>query len=152
MEQSKAKDYKFIMQLLSNFKGEFIDCCYMICSWCHEREYDFEEQSYCLEILCDNYGKIKSTETEVIKGYISKEQQETLTRNYGKFVDEVLNAALHKAYYNGYSNDEFYKTLWIGICNCGIITSIIEQSFAMYYIAIDRKIPYFNHTQNRFYF
>lgn len=143
MEQSKLEDYKFILQLLSSFNGEFIDCCYTICNWCDEKEYDFKQQSYCLEVLCNNYGKIKSTETEVIKSYISKEKNEELTKNYGKFVDEILNTNLHKAYHNGYSSEEFYETLWIGLCNSGIIASIIERAFAMYYIAIDRKVPYF---------
>lgn len=142
MEQLK-EDCNFILQLLSNFKGEFIDCCYMICNWCDEKEYDFEKQSYCVEILCENYGKIRSTETEIVKSYISKEQKEILTRNYGKLVDEMLNATLRKAYYNGFLCEEFYRTLWIGLCNSGVITSLDERAFAMYYIAIDRKIPYF---------
>lgn len=143
MEQSKMEDHKFIVQLLSNFQGEFIDCCYMICQWCDEREYDLEQQSYCVKVLCDNYGKIKSTETEIIKSFISNDQKEILIKNYGRFVDEVLNTTLHKAYQHGYLNDEFYQTLWIGLCNCGIITTLAERAFSLYYIAIDRKIPYF---------
>ena len=143
MEYSKVDDYKFIFELLSNFRGEFIDCCYIICSWCDEREYNFEEQAHCLEVLCDNYGKIKSTETKIVKSYISRERNEQLVKSYGKFVDEVLNTTLQKAYHNGYSREEFYKRLWIALCNCGIITTIIERAFAMYYIAIDRKVPYF---------
>ena len=54
-----------------------------------------------------------------------------------------MSVNLKKAYQNGYSAQEFYRSLWIGICNSGIITTLIERAFAMYYIAIDKKIPYF---------
>lgn len=143
MEQLKNEDHSYILQLLSSFKGEFLDCCYLICNWCDDKMYSYEEQAYCVQVLCENYGKIRSTESEAIKNYISNEKKEELTKGYGKFVDEVLNVTLHKAYSNGYSNEDFYKTLWIGLCNCGIIKSVVERAFALYYVAIDVKVPYF---------
>lgn len=143
MEELKNKIHNYVLQLLSTFKGEFIDCCYTVCKWCEENEYNLEEQSYCVELVCDNYGIIRSSEENILKCYISKEEKEELIREYGKFVDEILNVTLHKAYHNGYLNGEFYQTLWIGLCNCGIISSLKERVFALYYVAIDRKVPYF---------
>ena len=143
MEIVINEKYSFILELLKVYDGELIDCCYEICMWCDEKGYDFEEQADCLQVFFEYYEKIKSIKTKEIKSHISEEQEEILIKNYGKFVDEVLNVNLKKAYQNGYSAQEFYRSLWIGICNSGIITTLTEKAFAMYYIAIDMKIPYF---------
>lgn len=135
--------FEMISQLLSSYRGNFIDCCYYICNWCSEQNYDLREEADCLKIVCELYGTFQSLKTQLVPEYINDDLKDTLKRRYGKLVNELLNTCIENAYYHGDSVDEFYFRLWFSICSNGLISEIEEKAFALYYIAIDNKVPYF---------
>lgn len=132
---------KDVKELLCTYKGELIDLCLYIYNSIKEEPYD--QQSECFQVLCEEYGSIKSNETVILEKTIQKTELDILTDQYGEYVNQVLNSLLKKSYNEGSSSRQFYNNLWIAIMNGGIITKDKEYAFAIYYIIIDRKIPYF---------
>ena len=133
-----AQDVK---NLLCTYSGELIDCCLYFYNNIKKEEYD--RQIECFQILCEEFGSVKSNETVILKNVISKTELDILTDQYGEYINEILNSLLKKAYNEEYSSRQFYHNLWAAFINGGIITSEKEFAFAIYYIIIDRKIPYF---------
>lgn len=130
-----------VKDLLCSYRGELIDCClYFYNEIKHE---PYEKQVSCFQVLCEEYGAVKSNETVIIEKAIRKSELDVLADQYGDYVNEILNSLLKKSYNIGYSSREFYHDLWAAFINGGIITSEKEYAFAIYYIIIDRKIPYF---------
>lgn len=132
---------KDVKELLCSYRGELIDCCLYFYNRIKQESY--EHQVNCFQVLCEEYGSVKSNETVILEKAIRKSELDILTDQYGKYVNEVLNSLLKKSYNNGYSSREFYHNLWAAFINGGIITSEKEYAFAIYYVIIDRKIPYF---------
>lgn len=130
-----------VKELLCTYRGELIDCCLYFYNIVKEESY--ERQIECFQTLCEEYGSIKSNETVILEKAIEKKELDILTDQYGEYVDEVLNSLLKKAYSETYSSRQFYHNLWAAFINGGIITSSKEFAFAIYYVIIDRKIPYF---------
>ena len=132
---------KDVKELLCSYRGELIDCCLYFYNRIKQESY--EHQVSCFQVLCEEYGSVKSNETVILEKAIRKSELDILTDQYGEYVNEVLNSLLKKSYNNGYRSREFYHNLWAAFINGGIITSEKEYAFAIYYVIIDRKIPYF---------
>ena len=130
-----------IDELLKKFSGRIIDLCYEIVDGIQEN--DFAEQVDIVGYFCETFGTVKSEKTLEISSHISDETLENLKELYGKFVDELLEATLKKAYNMGMDNSSFYQLLWGNIVKADMFGDVEEKSFALYYIVIDRRIPYF---------
>lgn len=130
-----------VEQLLRLYDGELIDCCLLLFESVQEET--IETQVECFQAFCDNYRMITSNRTEKIPRKVPQRELDILTDTYGKYVDELLNSSLKKAYSHGFSKIEFYDVLWRSIINCGIVTKAEEYAFSIYYIVIDKKIPYY---------
>ncbi len=130
-----------IDELLKQFSGRIIDLCYEVVKEMENE--NFEEQVNSVNYFCETFGTMKSDKTLEISQYISDEMLENLKDLYGKFVDELLETALKKAYNMGMEQEEFYELLWGNVVKSDMFSKIEEKSFALYYIVIDRKIPYF---------
>jgi len=66
-----------------------------------------------------------------------------LKSKYGEYVNEHIKTSIKKAYYNSYSKYDFYALLLNGIIVSGMFSTKNEIAFAMYYIIIDIRIPFF---------
>lgn len=132
---------KKVRELLCCYSGELIDVCLYFYE--HIKGISLEQQIECFKELCETYGVVKSNETQQIEAVISKEELDILTDQYGEYINQVLNSLLKKSYKEGYSSRQFYYSLWQAFINGGIITTEKEYAFTIYYIIIDRKIPYF---------
>lgn len=130
-----------VVQLLKLYDGELIDCCLFLYESMEENT--IEIQVDCFQTFCDNYRIITSNRTQKIQRKIKQRDLDILTDTYGKYVDELLGSALKKAYSGGFSKIEFYDILWRSIINSGIVTKKEEFAFCIYYIVIDKKIPYY---------
>lgn len=130
-----------VKELLCSYRGELIDFCLYFYNQIKNDPY--EQQVCCFQVLCEEYGFVKSNETVILQKTISETELDLLTDQYGEYVNEVLNSLLKKAYNIGYSSREFYHDLWAAFLNGGLITTEKEYAFAIYYVIIDRKIPYF---------
>lgn len=130
-----------IKKLLCSYRGELIDCCLYIYNGIKEEP--VAQQVECFQTLCEEYGSVKSNETVVLERAITKSELDILTDQYGEYVNQVLNSLLKKSYSESYSTRQFYHNLWAAFVNGGIVTLEKEYAFAIYYVIIDRKIPYF---------
>lgn len=132
---------EFVMSKLKTYSGEIYDLCYLICEEFQEELLD--EQVISVQTLCQSFGFVTSDKSEEVNSPILKEDVEILKNNYGKYVNELLAATLKKGYYCNWGIDEFYNALWKSICSGEIIKTLEEKAFALYYILIDKRIPYF---------
>ena len=130
-----------VKDLLCTYRGELIDLCLYFYNSVKDESYEQQVESF--QVLCEEYGSIKSNETVVLKNTISERELDILTDQYGEYVNQVLNSLLKKSYNEGYSSHQFYHNLWAAFINGGIVTAEKEYAFAIYYIIIDKKIPYF---------
>ena len=130
-----------VKDLLCTYRGELIDLCLYFYNSVKAESY--EQQVECFQVLCEEYGSIKSNETVFLENTISKRELDILTDQYGEYVNQVLNSLLKKSYNEVYSSHQFYHNLWAAFINGGIVTEEKEYAFAIYYIIIDKKIPYF---------
>lgn len=130
-----------VKDLLCSYRGELIDCCLYFYNRIKGEPH--VQQVECFQVLCEEYGSVKSNETVILEKAISKNELDILTDQYGEYVNQVLNSLLKKSYSERYSSQQFYHNLWVAFVNSGIITSEKEYAFAIYYVIIDRKIPYF---------
>lgn len=132
---------KQIEELLSSFAGKTIDLCYEIVDALEGES--FEKQVKLIGYFCESYGYMRSDKTKKIAPHISEDKLESLKELYGKLVNELLETTLKKAYETSADEDSFYQSLWGNIAKSGTFNGIDEKSFALYYMVIDRKIPYF---------
>ncbi len=130
-----------VKNLLCSYRGELIDCCLYFYNSVKEELY--AQQVECFQVLCEEYGSVKSNETVILENAIPKSELDILTDQYGEYVNQVLSSLLKKSYIERYSSRQFYHNLWAAFINGGIITLEKEYAFAIYYVIIDRKIPYF---------
>ncbi len=130
-----------VEQLLKIYDGELIDCCLFLYE--SFQEDSIEVQVECFQAFCDNYRIITSNKTQKIPRKIKQRDLDILIDTYGKYVDELLGSALKKAYSCGFSKIEFYDILWRSFINSGIVTNSEEYAFCIYFVVIDRKIPYY---------
>lgn len=130
-----------VIEMLKTYDGQIFDLCYEICAGMEDLSLEY--QIPCVTALCQNYGFITSNKTMEVLPKLQKEDISILRDNYGKYVDESIAASLKKGYYNNWGTEEFYSALWKSLCSSEIITTLLEKSFALYYIAIDRRVPYY---------
>lgn len=128
-------------RILKTYSGSAINLCVYVLE--QTKELSFEEQVEFVSELCEQFGMVKSDKSFSIPEVISEDDKENLKDEYGKYVDGVLEASLKKAYNNTYTKDEFYRLLWGNFVKTEMLATDEEKAFALYYIAIDRKVPYF---------
>ena len=88
-----------VKDLLCTYRGELIDLCLYFYNSVKDESY--EQQVECFQVLCEEYGSIKSNETVVLKNTISERELDILTDQYGEYVNQVLNSLLKKSYNEG---------------------------------------------------
>lgn len=81
-----------VKKLLCSYRGELIDCCLYFYNSVKEESY--EQQVECFQVLCEEYGSVKSNETVILESAISKNELDILTDQYGEYVNQVLNSLL----------------------------------------------------------
>ena len=133
-----------IGEFLQSATGEEINICYYVVN--SIKEYSFDEQVQKVKDFCELYGTIKSEKTFCIDKAISEQMYDDLKTQYGRYVDNLLNTVLNKAYLCEWTEEKFYSALWKSLTNGGVLETIEEWAFGLYFIVIDRKIPYFRLT------
>lgn len=130
-----------IYEITKKTSGYTIDLCYEIIT--EIEELSFAEQVEIVSSFCEIFGTVKSEETIEIPRHISDERFSDLKELYARYVNEMLETTLKKAYSLGMNIDSFYELLWGNVIKSDMFCEIEEKSFALYYIVIDRRIPYF---------
>jgi hypothetical protein len=101
------------------------------------------EQVQVVQRLSEIFGKVKSDRSRILVGCVSEDELEVFQDSYGKYIDELLLAVLKKAYNLGLEKEDFYDLLWKTVINTNFFNSIKERAFALYYMVIDRRLPYY---------
>ncbi|MBQ3558421.1 MAG: hypothetical protein IJA07_02760 [Agathobacter sp.] len=130
-----------IERLMRKSSGRIIDLCYEVIDIVKNE--NFEEQVNQITFFLKNFDIEKDVDTVELTQRITNEEIENLKELYGEYVDSVLETAWKKAYNKSLKEEEFYELLWSGIIKSNILSEIEEISFALYYIIIDVRIPYF---------
>lgn len=129
----------FIFDVVSRMDGESINKCYAIYSRIIEAD-SIEDQADLFKYACEVYGTKKSTKELKTPCLISEEEQGILEKNFGKYVNGVLDNFLRR----NLNEVDFYSGLWnMIISDQYILINEKEKVFALYYILIDKRIPYF---------
>lgn len=134
-------DNEKVLELLKTYSCRVINLCYEIVN--NIKDDDFQEQVKIISYFSETFGTIKSDKSLILDEIISKQEQDELKDEYGKYVDGILEASLKKAYNKSYSLEEFYTLLWGHFVKTEMLETTKEMSFALYYVVIDKKIPYF---------
>lgn len=136
-----------IKEILEHTSVNTINICYKVMENMQAESFDEQVQAVC--DFCELLGTVKNirSETEELKEYITKQRQSELTAMYGEYVNTLLSTTLNKAYRESMEEIEFYTILWNGIERSGVFSNVEEKAFGLYYIAIDRRIPYFQLEQ-----
>lgn len=128
-----------IYNVVSRADGDAINKSYAIYSRIIMAS-SMEDQVDLFKFACENYGTIQSTNENKLPTLIDKEEKTILVKNLGKFVNGILDALLRM----NLTEKEFYLSLWKQISSKSFILSDEKKKvFALYYILIDNRIPYF---------
>ncbi len=97
-----------------------------------------------LSYACSNFGIMDSDGSFSPCGSgISKNELNDLKDEYGQTVDTLLDTLLQKAIKANMSAEVFYENVWNLIIQNPIFSTVKEKTFALYYILIDARIPYY---------
>lgn len=100
-------------------------------------------QSQFLQYICELWGTIESNKESYVPERINEAKYNELKLMYGDYVDGSLNSLIRKGIVVGWERPQFYENLWNLIENNPMLTTVEEKAFALFYIAIDVKTPYF---------
>lgn len=96
-----------------------------------------------LEYFYESSEEVKFGEQNPAEEVFDAGEQYQLAKSYGKMIDGALEALIRQ----NLPCKEFYEKLWDYIAHDTILTGKKEKVFALYYIWIDVRIPYFELDQ-----
>lgn len=128
---------KGIFTFLQNADGDVFDKCDILFRMISAVEP--EEQSALFQYVCEVFGTIKSYEKEPVPISEYNSQKDRLEEQYGTIVNSLIKT------YCQQNDDEnvFYHTLWSLINESLLFNTESKKIFALYFILIDKRIPYF---------
>lgn len=110
-----------------------------LCAWVYRKIKDATSPEENFQFFLDNADTIDSDETVEIKKLYSDDDLKRLKEEYASIVNPILNKILKE----NLQTSEFYKKLWNSLMRNPILDSEESKIFAIYYILIDARIPYF---------
>lgn len=124
---------KKIEQLIKNYDGEIYDLCYKIIVESEDFEKDFQ-------YVCENFELKNKQKTIKIEEYFQETEIELMKKIYANVVDGLIAQNISKVNYGIVKPEQFYVMLWEDVCRNFKETK--ELAFALYWIVIDKRIPY----------
>lgn len=125
-----------IIDILKKSSGDKEDIAYLIYNEISSLEYGGADV---LNFFLENSEEIESSEEKRVEKIFSEEDKYQYTATYGKIIDGALEILLKK----GLSKKQFYIELWDFIERNPILEDNKLKAFALFYIWIDVRIPYF---------
>lgn len=136
---------KGILSFLQNSDGEIFDKCDILFKMISA--VDPEQQSELFQYVCEIFGTVKSYGKESIPVSEYNAQKDRLEEQYGDIVNSLIKT------YCQQNEDEniFYYTLWSLINESLIFNTDAKKIFALYFVLIDKRIPYFKIDESLLY-
>lgn len=125
-----------IVNLMQTMGGEKINVCGEIFRVIKETE---SRGGELLQFLCENLEGIESSEEVVATPFFTEGEVLDYTKAYGKIIDGILENLFRKKP----GREAFYAELWEKITLKELFEDEKTQMFALYYVWIDVRIPYF---------
>lgn len=143
MEQSSIKtEFK---NKFKTYSGNRFEICYDIYSGIMSN--NEEDRVDLLTYACNNFGIADTDGSFTPSGSgVSKNELEDLKKSYGQIVDTLLDTLLQKGIKSDMPVEAFYENIWNLIVQNPIFPAEKEKAFALYYILIDDRIPYYRIT------
>jgi hypothetical protein len=128
-----------IHEVLSVYDGDKINICYLV----YQEIVKCEEYSgKLLQFFYENAEGISSSKEKEAPVFFDEKEKDAYEDAYGKLADGIFEKLLKRRP----TNDEFYVEFWKYICMDDLFEDEKAKVFAVYYIWIDRRIPYFELT------
>lgn len=125
-----------IIEKLKTLDGNQMDVCYQICEVITSVK---GKEVELLRFFYENAEMIEKSGAIEVEKVFSEDDYEIYESRYGKMINGILEATLQK----GLSEEEFYRTLWNEISESSVLEDKKAKVFAVFYIWIDVRIPYF---------
>lgn len=125
-----------ILELLKTAKGKKINICGKIYDVLKQ---DKDQGAQLLQFFCENAERITSSEEIEVPNIFTDGEIVDYRKAYGKIVDGILEKILIEKP----QKEDFYNMLWQTITLKEIFKDEKAQVFALYYIWLDNRIPYF---------
>ncbi len=125
-----------ILTILQTASGSRVDIAYaiynqIVCSGNRKAEN--------LAFFLEHSENVESSNETHIEKVYSEEDKYQYIKDYGKVIDGTLEALIKK----NYEKEKFYDELWLFIEENPLLDSEKLKAFALYYIWIDARVPYF---------
>lgn len=136
MNLEECKSY--IDKVLREGKGEPFD----ISDYLYQglTQLDIQDQPEAFQYICELFGTVESSESFGIVTSAYRNKEDILRSQYGSLVNSLIELYIKR---NVEEND-FYFGLWNNIMASGLFPQDEEKMFALYFILIDKRIPYFH--------
>lgn len=108
-------------------------------AWVYDRIKDSDSPENCFSFFLDNADSIESDETCTVDARYSSNDLERLKKEFGRITDVIFEKMLEK----NLDESKFYYSLWNALSNNPLLDTTESVVFAIYYILIDSRIPYF---------
>ena len=131
-----------IDDLLHKAKSDILNLSWYVYLIIKESELPADNLQYFYETY---YDSINSSEETMLDLHFSEDDSKSLKKELGKLIDAMLGTLQSR----NLSEKTFYTELWTQVINCSFFTSDDQRAFALYYIWIDKRIPYYQLDEGR---
>lgn len=125
-----------IRKLLQTLKGEKVNICGEIYAVLKEEE---QQSAQLLQFFCETAEGINSSGESEAQEMFTEGETIDYENSYGKIIDGILGKLLLEKPQKG----DFYEALWQKITLKELFEDEKTQVFALYYVWMDSRIPYF---------
>ena len=129
------------LALLRTAKGELVDLSFELFQIIATEESE-KEKVEAFQFICEYLVVGDSDESVEISKHYTEDEFREFKSSIGIFVDSVLKFVSQKAYRDHFAPIDFYELLWNMVFLDGSLKSEKENGFALYWIFVDRYIPY----------
>jgi hypothetical protein len=140
-QELQLPQFKEVDAILALTKGNAINISYALFKTLNG--VSSEEQPRLLQYIAEHFGHIESCDEIPIDVFINGDELSALKSQYSKVVDSIFEMILQSRL----SVYDFYAALNSQIIHNNIFKDEKSKSFALYWILIDRRIPYFQLDQ-----
>lgn len=136
MNLEECKTY--IDKVLRGGKGEPFD----ICDYLYQglNELSPSDQPVAFQYICEQFGTVESSDSFGISPSKYRNKENLLRNQLGDLVNSLIELYIKR----NVEENEFYISLWNNIMTSGLFPQEEEKIFALYYVIIDKRTPYFH--------
>lgn len=141
--------YSKIDSILQSAKGDLLNMSWYVYTIIKDSDTPEKGLQYFYETY---YDSIDSSEETILETHFSEDDSRCLKEQFGKLIDAMLENTQSR----NLLEEEFYAELWNQVINCSFFPTDDQRAFALYYIWIDKRIPYYHladgkHMSNEIY-